>query len=738
MRYIGIDLGTTNSVIAEADDSGGGVSIEILKVAGHEVTPSVVSFDRSGRQCLVGHEAKARGIAFPENTIISIKREMGNREWEREFFGKVYTPVDISAEILKKMKDETEQSAGGSEGIEHVVITVPAYFSDIQRRHTKEAGEKAGLEVLQLISEPMAAALAYGWDRKIAEQTLLVYDLGGGTFDTCCLEIEGNTIRELGVKGDMKLGGDDFDNAIVDYLADRFKQETQIDLKDSSGKDGIDNSLKQKSLRILKFEAEKVKIDLSTQESVLINIPVLLKQGDIVMPLSAELTRAEFEAMISHYISRTMDIVSESLNAAEKDPDDISRVILVGGSTCIPLVKQRITELVKEPYISADVATVVAQGAALHAWNLALPTPLWTSEHVTSRALGIRATLDDEADHFEVLIEGQTPISKAKAERVFQMMQDGQTEVEILVFQGDESICSENLFIGGGLMTGLKNTKRGEDRIRVTFELDNENILQVSAFDLVDAAEIDISLNTTQPAPPLPIEEPVKQARPTSLDVVLMFDTTGSMYEYLEEVRQHVLMITEELGKEAPQPKIGIIAYGDHCDADTTYVVKVADLDDNIPNVIEFIRGVEPTGGGDFPEAVEDALRSATQLEWREDSAKALVLIGDAPPHGAGSDDISECPYRIDYKDEVAKLVQRNVTIYTVLCGDAEQARTVFRWIADESDGRLLRLENISDITDLLIAVCMKQVGKLEEFTRRLAVGGRLTDSKKVLFEKLK
>ncbi len=487
MRYIGIDLGTTNSVISEHIDDGTlRGRTQVLSIEGEDIMPSIVSFDTQNNEILVGKQAKTRAVAFADETIISIKRGIGDRSWKREFFGKEYSSVDISAEILKKIKAEAGKSSNAE--IDEVVITVPAYFDDIQRRRTKEAAQQAGLSVLQLISEPMAAALHYGWDRAIQEQTLLVYDLGGGTFDVCCLEIKDTTIKELGIKGDMHLGGDNFDKAIMDYLIEHLKAESGIDLYDDSEKSGIDAATRIKTLSALKQAAENAKKELSDISSTVINISALMKKDNIPVSLQVTLTREQFEDMIREYVDRTIKILQESLDEARKKPDDISRVILVGGSTNIPLVRKKVRDFLKEPYIQ-DPARCVSLGGALHAWNLSLPSPRWKSELITTMDLGIaiievdpRTNMIVSNNLFSVIIQkgSRLPVEE---ENVYQTIRPNQDAVNVRVFQGNNKYCTDNLFIGEGQLTGLPERSGAGYPVKVKFRMTEENILEVSAFD---------------------------------------------------------------------------------------------------------------------------------------------------------------------------------------------------------------------------------------------------------------
>ena len=459
-KTVGIDLGTTNSVIAVME---GGDPTVIANAEGARTTPSVVGFSKTGEQ-LVGASAKRQVVTNPDRTIISIKRHMGTGH-KTTIDGKGYTPQEISAKILQKLKADAEAYLG--EPVTKAVITVPAYFNDAQRQATKDAGQIAGLEVLRIINEPTAAALAYGLDKK-ANETILVYDLGGGTFDVSILEVGDGLFEVKSTSGDTKLGGDDFDYRIMDYLASEFQKEHGIDLK----KD-------KQAMQRLQDAAEKAKIELSSAVTTAINLPFITADQDGPKHIDTSLTRAKFDDLTRDLVERTKKSVEQALSDAKMKLGDIDEVILVGGSTRIPAVQDLVRTMTgKEPNRSVNPDEVVAVGAAIQAGVLGGEVKDVVLLDVTPLSLGIETL----GGVMTKLIERNTTIPTRRTE-TFSTAADGQTDVHVKVFQGEREIAAANKALGDFNLTGIPPAPRGIPKIEVTFDIDANGILSVTAKD---------------------------------------------------------------------------------------------------------------------------------------------------------------------------------------------------------------------------------------------------------------
>ena len=474
-KIIGIDLGTTNSCVAVLE---GGSPEVITNAEGERTTPSVVAFTENGER-LVGRLAKRQAITNPNRTVTSIKRKMGTDYRVRiELNGKVeeYTPEQISAMILQKLKADAEAHLGGK--VKKAVITVPAYFNDAQRQATKDAGKIAGLEVMRIINEPTAAALAYGLD-KGEEQTILVYDLGGGTFDVSILEIGDGVFEVVATDGDTQLGGDDFDRRIMDWLVDEFRADTGIDLtKDPS------------AMQRLKDAAEAAKKELSARMETTINLPYISADSSGPKHLERKLTRAKFEQMIADYLDRTMEIVENALKAAGKTDKDIHQVVLVGGSTRIPKVQELVaTRIPGKINKEINPDEVVACGAAIQGGVLAGEVDEIVLLDVTPLTLSIE-TLGGIATP---LIERNTTIPTEKT-KTFTTAEDNQTSVEIHVVQGERKMAADNKSLGKFQLTGLPPAPRGVPQIDVTFNIDADGILHVTAKDKATGKSASITI----------------------------------------------------------------------------------------------------------------------------------------------------------------------------------------------------------------------------------------------------
>ena len=487
-KIIGIDLGTTNSCVAVLE---GGEPKVIPNPEGNRTTPSVVAFKNGERQ--VGEVAKRQAITNP-NTIISIKRHMGT-DYKVEIEGKQYTPQEISAMILQYLKSYAEDYLG--EKVDKAVITVPAYFNDAQRQATKDAGKIAGLEVERIINEPTAAALAYGLDKMEDDQTILVYDLGGGTFDVSILELGDGVFEVRATAGDNHLGGDDFDQVIIDYLVEEFKKEN-----------GIDLSKDKMAMQRLKDAAEKAKKDLSGVTTTQISLPFITAGESGPLHLEMTLTRAKFDELSAHLVERTMGPTRQALQDAGLTPADIDKVILVGGSTRIPAVQEAIRkEIGKEPHKGVNPDEVVAMGAAIQGGVLTGDVRDVVLLDVTPLSLGIETM----GGVFTKLIERNTTIPTSKSQ-IFSTAADNQTAVDIHVLQGERPMAADNKTLGRFQLTDIPPAPRGVPQIEVTFDIDKNGIVNVSAKDLGTGKEQKITIKSSSGLSEEEIQRMIKEA----------------------------------------------------------------------------------------------------------------------------------------------------------------------------------------------------------------------------------
>ena len=488
-KIIGIDLGTTNSCVAVME---GGEAVVIPNAEGARTTPSVVAFTKDGER-LVGQIAKRQAVTNPDRTIISIKREMGTGH-KVEIDGKSYTPQEISAMILQKLKADAEAYLG--ETVTQAVITVPAYFSDSQRQATKDAGRIAGLEVQRIINDPTAASLAYGLD-KPGTQKILVYDLGGGTFDVSILEIGDGVFEVRATNGNTRLGGDDFDERVINWLADGFKKDTGIDLKQD-----------RMAYQRLKDAAEKAKIDLSGVMSTNINLPFITSDTDGPKHLDMTLTRAKFDELTADLVEKTIEPVNKALKDAGLTADQIDKVILVGGSTRIPAVQTAVKKITgADPFKGINPDECVAVGAAIQGGVLGGEVKDVLLLDVTPLSLG----LETEGHIFTRLIDRNTTIPTTKSQ-VFSTAADGQTTVEIHVLQGERPMAYDNKTLGRFQLTGIPPAPRGVPQIEVTFNIDTNGIVNVSAKDKGTGNEQKITITASTNMTEEEIQQRVKEA----------------------------------------------------------------------------------------------------------------------------------------------------------------------------------------------------------------------------------
>ena len=615
-KIIGIDLGTTNSCVAVME---GGKPTVITNAEGMRTTPSVVAFTKTGER-VIGEPAKRQAVTNAEKTIASIKRHMGT-DYKVQIDGKAYSPQEISAMILQKLKSDAENYLG--EKVTEAVITVPAYFNDAQRQATKDAGKIAGLDVKRIINEPTAAALSYGLDNE-DEQKIMVYDLGGGTFDVSIIEIGDGVIEVLSTAGDNKLGGDDFDNVITQYMLDEFKKQ-----------EGVDLSTDKMAMQRLKEAAEKAKKELSSATTTNINLPFITATAEGPKHFDMNLTRAKFDELTAHLVERTAGPVNSALNDAGMTASELSKVLLVGGSTRIPAVQDKVQQLTgKEPFKGINPDECVAIGASVQGGKLAGDAGAGDILllDVTPLSLSIE-TMGGVATR---LIERNTTIPTKKSQ-IFSTAEDNQSAVDINVVQGERQFARDNKSLGRFRLDGIAPARRGVPQIEVTFDIDANGIVNVSAKDLGTGKEQHITITAGSNMSDEDIDKAVKEA---------------AEFEAADKKRKEAIDARNEADSIVFQTEKALEEAGDKVDATEKAAVE-ADLKD-LKDLVEATKDQEMTDAQveDLKAKKDKLMTSAQNLFTKMYEAAAAAQQGaqgaaDAGANqGAANDDVVDGDYK--------------------------------------------------------------------------------------------